>query len=465
MKKIALYIFSVLMLSAGLTSCNPESDDVFDENSSVRIDKAKAEVKSILEAAPNGWRMEYFGDAGYGGYNIFLKFSGDSVLVGGESAGSSHPAGIDSLGNAVTSPAHYSLNQSQGVTLSFDEYNGIFHYFSDPVNADYGYNGEGFEGDLEFNVITCTADSIIMTGKKHGQTIRMYPMPEGTTWGDYISEVASTETYMASAYYQLQLNEENIKATCNQQGRYRNMAFSYFDENNDSIAAGYQYIVTPEGIKFYNGVTISGVKINGFEKGDTEEYFYVKGDHSMRAVTYVMSLYEQLISDSWYISYEDLGEYAKPYWDSFRNKLKTSGTGRTKERVYYSYIGATSYVSQGTETVSGTGICVMAGSHTLVYGINMEALNSEGNEVKLSQYSAYCNKDGQKYYSSYGLNQALRPIAGGSGGHTYTLTTDNQRHPGYILLTDKAYPTNVIKLHSTMVLYTFGDLDADATTE
>lgn len=45
----------------------------------------------------------------------------------------------------------------------------MIHFFSDPANPDgIGDNGKGMEGDLELRVLTATADSVVMLGKKRG---------------------------------------------------------------------------------------------------------------------------------------------------------------------------------------------------------------------------------------------------------------------------------------------------------
>lgn len=120
-------------------------DNYFPESAPERASKTVAEVKKTLQEASNGWRMEYYGDVTYGGYNVLCKFQGDSVLIASEKAGKNHEAGLDASGNLITesSLAHFTVNQSMGVVVSFDTYNKLFHYFADPKNDDYGEAGTG----------------------------------------------------------------------------------------------------------------------------------------------------------------------------------------------------------------------------------------------------------------------------------------------------------------------------------
>ena len=135
-----------------LTACTSDVDDVFDKSAPERMDETIAAQKSILESAPYGWRAEYYGDTSYGGYNVFMKFEGDNVTVASEQVGASHKAGIGEDGSLITCTTHYKFEQSQGSVLSFDDYNYVFHYFSDPGIEDFGMKGEAFYGDLEFRV-------------------------------------------------------------------------------------------------------------------------------------------------------------------------------------------------------------------------------------------------------------------------------------------------------------------------
>ena len=150
-------LFSIL----SFTACVTEVDDVFDKNASQRVEEAINDTRKILEAPTNGWRIEYYGDTSYGGYNLLVKFEGDSVLVAGEKVADSHKAGFDADGNLLKVKSHYKIEQSMGVVISMDEYNSIFHYFSDPNNEDgIGSAGEGMDGDFEFRLVSATAEKV-----------------------------------------------------------------------------------------------------------------------------------------------------------------------------------------------------------------------------------------------------------------------------------------------------------------
>lgn len=435
-----------------LAACTPEVDDLFDQTAAERAEAPKAEFVKTIEAAPNGWRMQYYGSSTYGGYNVLVKFNGTNATFASEKVASKHQGGLNDAGEANTESSHYKLEQSQGLILSFNEYNNIFHYFSDPVNPDgIGSKGDGMSGDFEFRVIRCTPDTIMLSGKKGGAKIVMVPMPQDQTWGQYLQSVAETEEYMKSRSYKLEgATGREISAYTS----YHRLVFEYLNDKEESQQVVAPYTITPEGYKFYKPVEVDGVEVDGFLKGDTDEYFCAANNNAIHLVTYVPSLYESLADGMWFIDYFSLGAYAQPYWDKMREKLKTSGMNKTTERLYWALIGT--YQSK-------QGFHMQAAGNYAMYGMKFTKVSgdTEGNKVTLKDNSLVNNKTGKTYYSTYGMKQAMSVFTNGTKGRTFTLSTDNARHPSYMLLTEDANPENTIKLWYNEVTYVFGDLDAD----
>lgn len=437
-----------------MTACVTEVDDVFDKNASQRVDEAISEAKQILEAPANGWRMEYYGSTTYGGYNILLKFEGDSVLVASEKVGDSHKAGFDNEGNLRTAKSHFKIEQSQGVVISMDEYNSIFHYFSDPRNDDYGSPGDGFEGDFEFRVVSIAADKIELKGKKHDTKIIMYPMDESTSWADYLHSVEKTYNFMISRSYTLELNDgaTTVPTTSN----YRRLAFLTTAEDGTRSYVYAPFIITPQGYKFYETVNVNGIEISGFDKADTEDFFYATGNNSVKLVTEVPELYTTLTTGFWYLTYEDMGTYGKTQWNKLLKALEKADNNK-RARLYYAGIGF--YSSKYT------GFYMQAGSDSYNGGMVFNAVAGNGSQVKITRDSRNENNTKNCYQTAYqkdknGIQSAMNPFCGGYG-HTFDLTTDNMRHPSYIILTDINDPTNVIKIWAEEKQYPFGDLDND----
>ena len=71
MKKI-LSLLAFIMGVFAFSSCVSDVDDVFSDSAANRAQKALTETKTLLESAPNGWRVEYYGDVTYGGCHFTI---------------------------------------------------------------------------------------------------------------------------------------------------------------------------------------------------------------------------------------------------------------------------------------------------------------------------------------------------------------------------------------------------------
>lgn len=447
MKKV-LDIITVCIAGFALFSCSPKQDNYFDQSASERSSQNIEMVKKLLTSAPNGWRMEYYGDATYGGYNVMVKFDGTNATIGSEKIADAHKAGIGSDGKVITTTSHYTVNQSQGTIVSFDEYNETFHFFSQPNNPTYGTKDEGFGGDFEFRVMSASSEMIELRGKKHEAKVLMYPIDENTSWESIIENAENTEKFMSSRSYILEGEGvgEGITATTS----YRTLIFTYTDANGNKQTVVAPYIVTEDGYTFYREIDIEGTKLNGLLKGTTDEYFVFANNESLKLETYLATLAESLQTGMWFISYSRVGDFCRPAWDNFKEKLKTATKQKTEATLYYAFMGM--YTNK-------LGLHMAAGADEIYEGIKVEPLNDEGDLVRIS-WSTDQNSAGKTYYQKHGLKAVIEGFYGTNErgkvpGRTYKLTCDYQRKPAYITLTDVDEPTNVITLLSDQVNYPF----------
>ena len=139
------------------------------------------------------WVMEYYpttydellkGE----GYLIMAQFKGDgSVRMGMKNSASSN--------RYVEDTSLWEIVSDQGPVLSFNSYNKVFHTFSDPGNTSNGlYQGEGYEGDYEFVVLSLPSDDAheaMLKGKKRATYVRMTRLPDGTDFEQYLDAVST----------------------------------------------------------------------------------------------------------------------------------------------------------------------------------------------------------------------------------------------------------------------------------
>lgn len=450
MRKIS-YLFALLVSFIAFNACTSDVDNYFPESAPERATKTVAEVKKILQEAPNGWRMEYYGDMTYGGYNVLCQFKGDSVQIASEKAGKNHEAGLDASGNLITetSLAHYSVNQSMGVVISFDTFNKLFHYFADPKNEDYGEAGTGFGGDFEFRVLKYSPDSIQLQGLKHGDRIMLYPMKADMDWASYLKEVENVKNYMASSSYTL-LADNDTLAEVTQYGDYHSLIFQYPDSTGEMKAYAYSYIITPEGYKFYREIEIGGKKFTNFSKDfndATDERFYPQGDPSICLETVVPPVVDAFQKGQWFFSASKISPESEGAWNDFMEAIKTAANG--KEAILYQAMIGTYNNKFGFHAW-------LSGDYLYVE-LTIRDPNEEGNEIAL-QYNrnSPTNKAAQVFMKSYKLTPVLKTFSALNNKLRLTLETDNPRKPTYMKLIQVKKPENVLELSATQIMYPFG---------
>ena len=271
MKKIYYLLYWVTALL--FTACTNEEDALFDTSSALRADALIAADTKILTDAANGWVMEYFPEKlqSYGGYNLLLKFGIDGkVTVASELFDKSEMA-----------TSLYSVKQSAGIVLSFDTYNEIFHFFSDPsAPAGVGDKGKGLEGDYDFLILEATAEKVILKGKKTGGIAILTPMKEN--WQEYILALQNAEEAMSFSKMQLEINEKVVPVSISFKPK-RTMTFKYNEDgNNIDVAAS--YIQTLTGYKFYEPIEVDGVILSGFTFNAETEVFTVNDNNNIKLV-------------------------------------------------------------------------------------------------------------------------------------------------------------------------------------
>ena len=450
-KNLLLALATILTIS----SCVSEVDDVFDKSSSQRIEEAMAADKAILVNQPNGWLLKIYGDLDFGGYNLLLKFNDDNSLrVAGEVYyNPSNPT------TYAVETSHYKLEQSSGVVLSFDEFSQNIHFFSDPANpAGMGTNSRGFWADLEFRVISASADSIVMVGKKHGDRLVMVPSPVAESeWQSYLDQVAAVEKDMSCANYMVKIGDETYSAKTS----YRNLAITVpTDEGNQTIEI--PYTVTPEGYSFYKTYEVNGVELSGFKYVENSLSYPETSGASASLEAIVPTLSEQLISSTWYATMSQLGEFGTPYWKAIQAQIMPI----LGEELTIFTLGMP-YPS--VAKVYGDVFCITTASYdgagnyfsgyifsNKIIDDNTITIAYSDNVVNDNSSAAWYIKNAYFHYLMVPFGCSTKLDANGKPipvERTFKLSTDNIKSPSYIILTDVDNEKNVIKLYATQVTY------------
>ncbi len=242
--------FLVFLLFVGVTiSCNNNTEEaIFNEPTSVRIQKSISEYRDLLTSSENGWIIEYYPDEkqNIGGFNYGVKFNKDlTTEVVHESAFATKASNMfDVIANA-------------GPLLTFNTYTWLTHYYANP-NAD---DSDGAGGDYEFALTSKTADVITLTGAKSRNKMRMFKLTEAPEV--YLAKVNEVSSFISIVFG----NVINGKAT-EISLTNRHITFPTSEENGEGEevkqAIDMAYHFTPTGIKLYEAITVDGNQVSEF---------------------------------------------------------------------------------------------------------------------------------------------------------------------------------------------------------
>lgn len=433
MKRIYNILFTLIAILS-FTSCSNDIDEVFDKPSAERVNDAIAEYKTVLTSAENGWLMKYYPKANtkYGGYNLLLKFGTDGNVT----------AMSDALGADTKATSHYKLEQSASIVLSFDEYNKVIHFFSDPANPDgIGDNGKGMEGDLEFRVLTATADSVVMLGKKRGTKIVMTPMAKDADWAETISHIDDLEQEMQFPRYTCEVNDVKYVATSS----YRTITFT--SSNAEDGSTTIPYIVTDKGIEFYKPITLNGVTIKGFNYvgGDNYEFDATSGSAKMYGI--IPPLTSQLQNGNWFFSVNNMGTYGQAYWNKCYEICQGEEVGG--EEMSYAFFGTSSFSSS-----NGKYGFVFVSANKYAGCLNCTATPVDDTHITL-KFALSGDSNGIFYYNSGGYKYIIAALTAGSKGKTYSIEGNDLKSPTVLKLVDVDNPDNYYILSKNTVLYPY----------
>lgn len=403
-----LFALTALIFTA---ACTPEVEDAFDKPSPDRIAEAISETKDILTAAPNGWKMAYQGSGGFGGFNILCKFDKeDNVFCEEES-------------DHAKATSHYTVQQGQGVLLSFDSFNAALHKYSDPVGKingkSVGKDGKGFQGDFEFRVMSCTKDSIVLEGRKHGDRVVMTPMPEDLTWDSFFTQIATVASGMSSERYNIIIDKDTLPARMNLHTLHTT------DKNGKAVAI--PFIYTPQGIEVLKADSLNGRKLTAFIYS-TDDKWVDPNDKSVMLSPRDITPLEAFFSDNWTINvgYSSTAEMnvwkaAAAYAASKNMEIVT---------VYFSttpgFLSLSSYVGDDWGNL-----------RTLYSTSGKDQITIKG--FRPNPKGTANERNGAVFYNQYKLKDIANTFLVNGQATDYTLSIDNPKHPLWLRMTSNSH--------------------------
>ena len=141
----------------------------------------------------------------------------------------------------------YRIVSETGVLLTFDTYNALFHYWSQPVSGRMN----GFKSDYEFTFVSACKDSVVLRGKKYGNVLRMYPTAESGV--NYVKQVQLMRHQLSQT--------TRKRAVVDGQQKMIAMTDGQIKFSEAGVLKKESYLYTPTGIRFYEPITLGGVSV------------------------------------------------------------------------------------------------------------------------------------------------------------------------------------------------------------
>lgn len=287
--------FNILLIAAFAfltVSCLKSYQEKFPNSSAERAGEFLQSIQEMLSNSEYGWRMEYFfgnEDGDHGGINITLEFAKPVQNADGTITYPDDVIVRSEEDETQAEKSRYVLRRDSGPVLCFDTFNPIMHKYG-TASSEY-YEGQG--GDYEFFIVSNPAevkDRIVLKGKRSGKFSYLYPLTEPaeqynkkmynnaqnfyiSSFTGYIGEkyvtgevdVSNhqfTANEMEIFYRKEKQKDENGNVIKDEQGNDVEIEVPVYDVANSITQP---YIITPNGIRFYETLEVFGRKFDNFD--------------------------------------------------------------------------------------------------------------------------------------------------------------------------------------------------------
>ena len=418
------FLIITYLTTSLLAECAHDTEDLFDKSADERITESLKVYCELLTAQTNGWTVEYYPERTqkYGGFNLYFRFEGNHVTVQSE------------IDPDVSATSLWSTGTDMGPAINFDTYNAVLHYFSDPAMAQGGGIGLNYEGDYEFVVVSGTAAEFILMGKKTKNIIRMTPLPMNISVDEYFQSIDEMDQNVIAPAYKMIVGGKEISIA--RKGRTKVFALKINENDKETISA--PFMVTPDGIKFYEPVTIDGKTLHEFTyQAAGDKMISNQGNAEISILTIPLSKYliDGLSFTDWYFKTDNIGPEYLTAWNAAKNNLLDYQGYRF--RLAYTWLGAL-----GEDYPAGISIGVWDEEDNVVYGgtyaYDFETVSDD--RIKFNYNQTRTNADGIN--ASFFSDAVSGFTVHAFNGQTFTIVPDR----------DITNPKNIVRIEEITLI-------------
>lgn len=417
-----LLIALLLLFLPFVSSCVHDEEDVFDDSAADRLNKAVVEYARVLESQELGWVLDFYpADRSMGGIAYTAKFDAGDVTMTCEMS----MVDVNSKRLPIGSEVHsgYSIVTGRSVILTFDTYNPLLHYWSEPSGND----SDGYASDYEFVFLSASADSVVLRGKKYGNILRMYPLREPQS--DYVQKAAYTKSVLNTVPRQrAMVDGQPVQVTM------LDNHLNYSDADGTQHRTPFVY--TPGGVRFYEPVVIKGISTRELELGDEGQLQTADGRLELPMPTLLERFTGSMTQ--WHFIYSTTGGRCE-MCDDLRVIL-LEGIAENLLQSWEStadvYIGTNKLPATDDthRTVIGWSTTLMSFGYEVAYAIDMQVVSEEQSLISITPV------EGANLFYNYTYFQPFVDFIGKNS--PYVLTFNNNDNPTRVTLTSQANPDN-----------------------
>ena len=252
-------------------------------------------------------------------------------------------------------------------------------------------------------------NTITLKGNRTGNIMYMYRMTGSAE--EYLTQVIEVEENMPTNY-SFEAGGETVKVA---------LSSGTATFSTDTKEVKQAYIYTNEGIEFYEPVEINGQTLNGIKFGGEADVTSSIGDNPIQLKVVFLPINEIFVNNDWYLSYANLSDGMKLYFDQAIAGSKAEGET----------IGTMAFT-----IVNGFSLYFTSGGYAGALAFDVEFIGE--NKVKLTYNEANNYSNGTWYYNNANYNYVTYILS-----TTFTLTANSKIRPTIISLVDDNNPDNV----------------------
>mgnify|MGYP004443178859 FL=1 len=260
MKYIKLSLIATLLLAISTSCFKMEEEDIFDDNAVVRLDKAIANYKKILNDKGGKWMLEYYSNSGEAGYIYLMSFNDNgSVTISGKNEFIGEVLVGKTESTFGSESSMWDVIGDNGPVLTFNTYNNIFHIFANPEDigqTDTDEQGYGHRGDYEFDIMKYSNDTLYLDGKKYEIHMLMTRVDNSVNDEEFFAKLDVTKASFSPLIKELYLTAQSgQRYICTDASTG---LWSIYPEGGDKITETQTFnaIVTPTGLRFMRPLSI-----------------------------------------------------------------------------------------------------------------------------------------------------------------------------------------------------------------